>query len=165
MDGVEGTSRNNNRLCGVACACQVRKHLVESQVDVTSNVFTQHPTGSRLLKYSEYLRPEVTVIIRALSLPGHTERLARVSAGNKVNSSIVLRVESFHVAIDRHGWEVLGEHAPRPWVDLTECHGFDAAHPLSRKSEATNPREQIQMSNKALLTNDYRVGVIGEVGA
>ncbi|BFH12745.1 hypothetical protein J6TS7_64650 [Paenibacillus dendritiformis] len=43
--GTDGTSRNNNRLRGVTDAFQVNKHIVEPQSDVTSNVFTNKPTG------------------------------------------------------------------------------------------------------------------------
>jgi hypothetical protein len=92
----------------------------------------------------------VAVIFRAALLPGNTERLAGVSAGNKVNSSIVFRVECLYVLMDRDAWEVLGEDQPRPWVYLTECNRLDAANPFCRKREATNPGEQIQMSNKAV---------------
>jgi hypothetical protein len=78
--GIDGTSRNNNRLAGVTDSFQVRKHLVERQRDDSSNVLTNNPTGSDLLYNSKHFRPEVTVIFLASSLPGCTEWLARKSA-------------------------------------------------------------------------------------
>jgi hypothetical protein len=131
MDGTNGTSRNNGRSRGVADGIQVSKHLVESHADVPSNIFSKHPAGSCGFNNPAHFWPEVAVIIRALSLPGSTERLARVSAGNKVDCSIVFRVKSFYVVVDWHVWEIFSEDIPRPWVYLAECNGFDSAYPLS----------------------------------
>lgn len=138
MDGTNGTSRNNGRRRGVADGIQVSKHLVESHADVTSNIFSKHPAGSCGLNNSAHFWPEVASIFFASSFPGSTERLARVSAGNKVNSSIVVWVECFHVLTDWDVWEVLGEDLPRPWVYLTECRRLDSAYHLSGKREATD---------------------------
>ena len=74
--GIDGTSRNNKRLAGVAEGFQVRKHRVECHVDDSSNILTNDPSGPEFLYNSEHLWPEVTVIFRASSLPGNTERLA-----------------------------------------------------------------------------------------
>jgi hypothetical protein len=52
MRGIDGTSWNNNRPCGVAFTFQVSQHLVETHRDVTSHVFSKHPSGSRLLNNS-----------------------------------------------------------------------------------------------------------------
>jgi hypothetical protein len=150
MDGTNGTSRNNGRSRGVADGIQVSKHLVESHADVTSNIFSKHPTGSCGLNNPAHFWPEMASIFFAASFPGSTERLARVSAGNKVNSSIIVWFESSHIVMYRSAWEVLGEDLPRPWVYLAECRRFDSAHHLSRKRKAANPTEQIKMHNKTL---------------
>ena len=50
-----------------------------------SNVFSKHPSGPELLDNAEILRPEVTVIFRAHSLPGDTEWLAWVTSANNVD--------------------------------------------------------------------------------
>jgi hypothetical protein len=52
---------------------------------VPSNIFANNPSGPECGNDSKHLWPEVTVIFRALSLPGNTERLARVSSDKKVN--------------------------------------------------------------------------------
>jgi len=58
---------------------QVIKHVVETQSDVSKNIFENNPTGSDLLNDADNFWPEVAVIFRASSLPGVTERLARIS--------------------------------------------------------------------------------------
>jgi hypothetical protein len=151
MDGTNGTSRNNGRSRGVADGIQVSKHLVESHADVTSNIFSKHPTGSCGFNNPAHFWPEVASIFFAASFPGSTERLARVSAGNKVNLSIVFWVECFHILADRDVWKVLGEDLPRPWVYLAECRSLDSAHHLSSKRKASDAAKQIKMHNKFLI--------------
>jgi hypothetical protein len=43
--GIDGTSRNNKRLAGVADSFQVRKHLVDRHADDSSNILANDPTG------------------------------------------------------------------------------------------------------------------------
>ena len=83
----QGASWNNKRLAGVVRTFQVRKHLVEAQIDESSNIFANNPTGSDFLYKPEIFRPEVTVIFLAFSLPGLTKWLAwsREPTANKVN--------------------------------------------------------------------------------
>jgi hypothetical protein len=150
VERVNGTSWNNGRRCGVADGFHFSKHLVEAQRDVTNNVFRQYPTGSCNLNNPAHRWPEVAVIIRAFSLPGTTKRLARVSAGNKVNSSIVFRVERFHVIVNWDFGEVFRQHLFCVRVDLTESDRFDSSDHLSRKRESSDPTEQIKMHNKTL---------------
>jgi hypothetical protein len=150
VSGIDGTSWNNERLPGVADPLQVRKHSVEAHRDMPSNILAQQHAGSEPFNKSANLRPEVTVIVLACSLPGQTERLARVSAGNKVNSSIVVWFESSHIVVYRSAREVFGEDASRPWVYLAECRRLDSSDHLSRKCEAANPTKQIKMHNKTL---------------
>jgi hypothetical protein len=123
--------------------------LVEFHADDSSNIFTKHPTGPGKFDDAKHFRPEVAVICFALSLPGAAVWLAWPPSSDNVDCSIFDWVESLHVFVDRHAGEVLGQDFPRPWVYLAEGYGFDSAHPLSRKREATDAREQIQMSNKA----------------
>jgi hypothetical protein len=78
--GIDGTSRNNKRLAGVADAFQVRKHRVELHADEPSNILTNDPSGPDFLYNSAHFRPEVTVILLAPSLPGCREWLARKSS-------------------------------------------------------------------------------------
>jgi hypothetical protein len=77
---VDCASWNNNRLAGVVRTFQIRKHLVECQVDDSSNVLTNDPTGSCLLDKAEHLRPEITVVSLRLLSSCDRERLAGEAA-------------------------------------------------------------------------------------
>jgi hypothetical protein len=79
------------------------------------------------------------------------EGLAGIASSDKVDCSIVIRVECFHIVVDRHAWEVLGEDAPRPRVYLAEGGSLDSARHLGRKRESSNPTEQIKMPNKTVI--------------
>jgi hypothetical protein len=69
----------------VAAGFQIIKHLVECHWDEARNIFTKDESGSEFVNNPQHFRPEVTVICRALSLPGNGKRLARESSANKVN--------------------------------------------------------------------------------
>jgi hypothetical protein len=97
VGGADGTSWNNKRPCGVAECVQVRKHFVEAQTDVPSNIFSKHPSGPEFFDKTTHFRPEVTVILRASTLPGCTEWLAGVSPANKVNWSNIFATQLPHV--------------------------------------------------------------------
>jgi hypothetical protein len=141
---VNGDSRNNKRPCGVACAFQVRKHLVEAQCDVASNVFSKHPSGPEFFDKPQILRPEVAVIIRAFTLPGVTEWLARVSAANNVNWSNVRPLECPNIAVTGNVRPVLFQDALTKRVDFAERHGDEPACPLKTKGHAAQAREKIK---------------------
>ena len=93
MSGIDGTSRNNKRPRGVADAFQVRKDIVEFHRDDSTNIFTNDPSGLGFPNNSQHFRPDRTVIFRASSLPGDTERLARKSPCEQVNPGVVGSVE------------------------------------------------------------------------
>ena len=76
MRGIDGTSRNNERLAGVAEGFQVSKTAVEFHTDETSNILTNDPSGPDSRDNPAHLRPEVAVIRLAKSLPGVREGLA-----------------------------------------------------------------------------------------
>jgi hypothetical protein len=97
VPGVDGTSWNNKRPRGVAECLQVRKHFVEAQTDVPSNILSKHPSGPEFFDKTAHFRPEVTVIFRASTLPGCTEWLAGVSSANKVNWSNIFATQLPHV--------------------------------------------------------------------
>jgi hypothetical protein len=85
MEGIDGTSRNNKRLPGVADAFHVRKHRVEFHADDSSNVLANNPSGANCPYNSQHFAPERTVIVFSASLPGNREWLAWESPGNNVN--------------------------------------------------------------------------------
>jgi hypothetical protein len=100
VSGIDGTSRNNKRPRGVADAFQVRKDIVEFHRDDSSNILTNEPSGLCPVNNSEHFRPERTLIFRASSLPGDTERLARKSPCEKVNPGVVGSVEGEDVIME-----------------------------------------------------------------
>jgi hypothetical protein len=107
VSGIDGTSRNNKRPCGVADSFQVRKHVVEFHRDDSRNVFAKHPSGSRFANNAEHLWPDRTVICRASSLPGNAERLARKSACDEGDTSELGSVEIEDVAKEsRTAWTI-----------------------------------------------------------
>jgi len=55
--GVNGASRNNKRLDGVAFTFQVRNTSVEFHVDDSSNIFTNDPSGPGFAYNPEHFRP------------------------------------------------------------------------------------------------------------
>jgi hypothetical protein len=102
------------------------------------------------------------VIFFAIALPGVAERLARVSAGNKVNSSMFIRFECLYVVVDWHAWEVLLQHLRGVWVDLAEAHRFDPAHHPCSEGEAANAAKQIKMPNKRMMGTGHYFVVVSE---
>lgn len=84
---ADAASWNHKRPRGVAFAFQVRKHIVERQIEDVSNILSNDPRGPQLLNNSQHLRPEVAVILLASALSGLGEWLAWEPAGNKVNCS------------------------------------------------------------------------------
>jgi len=59
--------------------------LVERQRDEPKHILSHDPTGSGFFNNTAHLRPEVTVILCAASLPGDGERLAGEAATDEVN--------------------------------------------------------------------------------
>jgi hypothetical protein len=53
--------------------------LLDHRCD-SSNIFSHDPIGLHLVNAAEHVRPEIAVILRASSLPGITEGLARESS-------------------------------------------------------------------------------------
>ena len=83
--GIDTASWNKETLDFVAFAFQVKKHLVECQIDDPRHILTNDPSGVEFLYDSKHFMPEVTVIVLASLLPGNGEGLTRESAGNNVN--------------------------------------------------------------------------------
>jgi hypothetical protein len=136
--GILTASRNNKRLPGVPDVFQVRKHLVEAHADVPSNIFTNEPIGPELMQKAMHLRPEVTVILFACSLPGKAEGLARVSAANNVNWFNIASFQGSHVLKDRHPGEILSQHLLRERLNLAKCHRLNLAGPVCRERKSAD---------------------------
>ena len=148
---VDGTSRNNNRPCGVSDAFQVSKYTVERHADEPSNVFTQDVAGSFCLNNPRHFRPEVTVIFAASALPGNTERLAGESSGNKVNWAELPWFVCSDVIVLRHLRPMLIQYAAAPLVNLAEPNGF-MPEPADRECKAANATEKVQVTNHAVTS-------------
>ena len=125
--GIDGASRNNKRPAGVAQTFQVRKHVVEAQRFVPNNVFSKHPSGPAFVHEPTHFRPEMAVIVRASALPGLTERLAGVPAGDDIDRSNVICPQGSDIGVAGHAGPVLGEHLPAKRIDFTERNGFEPA--------------------------------------
>jgi hypothetical protein len=164
VSGIEGTSRNNKRPCGVADALQVRKHAVEFQRDDSSNIFTKHPLRFGVINNAEHFRPERTVIARAAAFPGEAVWLARKSPCDEVGAH----------ASDVSDVSIVGHVGPVAFEDFAGIRFYfrEAACFVSSgcrsQGEATDSRKEVEMSaavmgNKAL--HGTPLGVTGEVGA
>jgi hypothetical protein len=79
--GTDARSRKYERPAGVTRTLQVSTHIIECHADDPSNILSNNPSGPEFLHHSKHFRPEVTVILCALSLPGNTERLTGEAAG------------------------------------------------------------------------------------
>ena len=88
--GVDTASWNNERPCLVAFSFQIRKDRVEFHLDDANNVLSNNPSGPDLRNDSKHLRPEVTVIFCASSLPRLRERLARKTPAYNICPSFVV---------------------------------------------------------------------------
>jgi hypothetical protein len=163
VSGIEGTSRNNKRPCGVADALQVRKHAVEFQRDDSSNIFTKHPLRFGAINNAEHFRPERTVIARAASFPGEAVWLARKSPSDEVGSHAL---DVSDVAEIRHVGPVSFEDFAGIGFDFREADCFVSSGCRSQ-GEATDSRKEVEVSstmmgNKAL--ERMRVDALGEFG-
>jgi hypothetical protein len=167
MLGIHGASWKQERLAGVAFTLQISKHAVECQADDSRHILANDPSGPCLSYDSEHLRPERTVIIVASAFPGEAVRLARESSGNKVNWSIVVSSEFVDVVADWHVRPVFLEHPLCVVFTLAEGHCLDAASHACSKSESTDAREQIQVSQGRQGTTrrcmECRRGILREV--
>jgi hypothetical protein len=85
MPRTEAASWKYNRPRFVTFGFQVRKHVIECHTDDARNILTNNPAGLDERNNAAHLRPEVTVILRASSHPGVTERLAGESSDHNVN--------------------------------------------------------------------------------
>src|SRR5690606_4166988 len=106
---------------------QVRKHIVEAQTDVSSNILSKHPSGPEFPYKAKHFRPEMAVILRASALPGNTERLARVSSANNVNCSLIVNHPVFlqpllgqfsNIVVYRNAWPVSFQYFLTVRLDL-----------------------------------------------
>jgi len=144
VESTFGASWNNKRPAGVAFAFQVRKHLVEAHVDVTSNIFSNDPSGPEGSHEPMHFRPEVTVIFRASSFPGEGKGLAGVSPCDDVNRSNVICRQAPDIVEDRHIRPVFRQDLAWVFLDLAERDGFKAASGLKPKAEAADTAEQVE---------------------
>jgi hypothetical protein len=88
--GIDGTSRNNKRLDGVATGFQVRNAAVEAHGlrNKARDIFANDPSRPDSFNNSQHFRPEIAVIFNASALPGRGPWLAKLwePAADKVNS-------------------------------------------------------------------------------
>lgn len=123
---VDGTSRNNNRPCGVPDGFQVSEYTVECHVDDASNVLSQDETRSCRVNNPVHCRPEVARIILAASLPGNAKWLAWEASGNKVDWAKLGSFERSDIVMLRYSRPVFIEYTATPFIDLTKSNRFVA---------------------------------------
>ena len=116
--GIDGTSRNSQRLDFIACGFQVRKHRVENRTDEARHILTNDPSGLELLYPAKHRWPEIAVIRRASSLSGETERLTGKSPAHKVNCWQGSPVDTFDVSVSGGVWPMLGEDSLTVGIDF-----------------------------------------------
>jgi hypothetical protein len=149
--GIDGTSRYNKRPPGVADVFQVRKHAVEAQRSVPSNILSKEPSGPMLLDDPKSLRPEPAVILLASSLPGKGFWLAWVACGNNV---AVCPVECADVLVDWHFRPMLPKDAATERVDLTEGNGAESPGAFKPEAESADAAEQVEDSEHVIAALD-----------
>jgi hypothetical protein len=81
VDCPDAASWNIECPAGVTAILQANNTIVECHVNDSRHIFSNNPSGPELLNNPEHFRPEKTVILVALSLPGTTKRLAGKSTG------------------------------------------------------------------------------------
>lgn len=101
-------NKERNRL--VVEIFQVNKHIVENSADDSRHILSNDPSGPEETNNLAHLRPEVTVICCASSLPGDTVRLTWESAADNVNWIEVVGSAFSDVIESLHVGPVLGEY-------------------------------------------------------
>jgi hypothetical protein len=140
MRGLDGASWYNKCLAGVVFSFQISKHLVERQVDDPSNIFANDPTGPCFSNNPKHLRPEVTVILIASSLPGKTERLAWESTRKEVEVFDFTSLEIPDVIVNFCIFEILFNYRLAKFIVVAEADVlvFVAPNPLRRERETAD---------------------------
>lgn len=147
--GADARSRNNERPDFVAETLQVSSAIFERHADEASNVFSKHPSGPELRHDPVHLRPEETVIVRASSLPGATERLAGKAAADEGRAfdagppkSVCCNVAD--VVESRYAGPVSGQDSSAVVVTFHLCYCLKAGRFRSQVDPA-DPREEADM--------------------
>jgi hypothetical protein len=103
MRRANGASWNNKRPDGETFSFQRCGNLIEAEANMPSNILGNDPSRPDLSNKAIHLRPEMSFIFFATPSSCHAERLARVSAANKLDCAPIPRpVERAHVLVDRH---------------------------------------------------------------
>ena len=150
MEGINGASRNNERLAGVVKIFQVRKHLVETHRDEAKNVLAKDPLGSCLRYDASHFRPDRSVIFRASSLPGLRVWLARKSPGKDICPSELFPIKVEDVIEGRDSGEVFCEDSLGIGISLAEGNGLESC-PLCGKRESSDSGEEVEMRGSLVI--------------
>lgn len=138
----DAASWNTERDDLVSHSFQVRANALEYHAVLdrqeARNVLSDDPGRLKRAYDSKHLWPEEAVVLRASSFSCDGERLARESAGNKVNWAEVRVREVADVGASVDIGPVPGEHAAAVVVPFDLCDGAEAC-PLRGKVESSNP--------------------------
>lgn len=107
---ADGTSRYIERPRGVVQTFKVIEDVVEDCRAYSRNILSKHPSGPEFSDDSEILRPEVALVVFALSFSGEAMGLAGESSANKVNWLEVVSSDISDISISGHGWPMLFQY-------------------------------------------------------
>jgi hypothetical protein len=109
-------------------------------MDEPRHILTKEPSGPECVEAADHFRPEVTLIIRASSLPGLTERLTGKSAAHKVNCWDVSPVNPADVGVTRNRRPVFCEDFSAVAIDFDLPCDFESCS-FQSKIESPNSRK------------------------
>jgi len=121
--GADRASWNIKRPCGVAFALQVSEYFIQAQVDESSNIFCNNPSGPAFPDKSKHFRPEVAGVVLCSLLSGMGEGLAGESSANK-SGVRVGKVFSSDISYVSKYWyvrPVVFQHCLAVWLILHEA--------------------------------------------
>jgi hypothetical protein len=83
---IDGTSRNPKHRDLITKGLQVSEHLLDPQMEESRHIFTKEPSGPENGETADHFRPEIAVVVLALSFAGHREGLARFTGSRRKSS-------------------------------------------------------------------------------
>lgn len=149
MRRVDTASWKYIRLDFEAFSLQISAHLFENQsvrpINDSENIFTHDPAGTYFPNRSQHFRPEITVVIRASSLPCHTEGLTGKSPCEDIDlSPMGNKVCCFDVGILCRIRKMVFEDTTAERI-VVAIEDVDHTRPLCRKIEPSDAAKKRSM--------------------
>jgi len=115
---ADGDSRYIKRPRGVAQRFKIIEDVVKDCCAYSRNILSKHPSGPEFSNDSEVFRPEVAVVVFALSFPGKTVWLAGESPANKGNWLKIMGADFAHVSVSLDVGPVLCKDSAAVVIDF-----------------------------------------------